>query len=146
VTQSDAPSSSATPFVVIAGYGLPGRTLGELLSKRGIDFTVIELNAATCQRAGAGGIKMLEGNAADPEVLKSAGAERATLIALMVPSDDIVLRAVSAARAINPTAHIIARCSFTSSGLEAMKRGANETTVSEQLVARELASRIQRLL
>jgi len=146
MSQIDSQSSPAAPYVVIAGYGLPGRTLVEILQKRGIDFAVIELNALTCQRAESGGVRMLEGSAANTEVLRVAGVERATLIALMVPSDEIVLQAVSLARKMNPTAHIIARCAFTSTGLEAIKRGADETTVAEQLVAHELAVRVKRIL
>jgi voltage-gated potassium channel len=137
---NQAGSVAVAPYVVIAGYGLPGRTLVELLSQGNIEHIVIELNSRTCQRAGAGGVRMISGSAADPEVLRKAEVERATLVALMVPSDEVVLAAIIHVRRLNPTAHIIARCSFTSSGLEAVKRGANESIVAEQVIARELGT------
>jgi monovalent cation:H+ antiporter-2, CPA2 family len=125
-------------YVVVAGFGLPGRTLVDFLVREKIEYTVVELNTQTCQRAAAGGIHIIAGSATDPEVLRQAGAERATLIALMVPNDEVVLTAVGHARRMNKTAHIIARCSFTSSGLEAVRRGADQSLVAEQVIAREL--------
>jgi voltage-gated potassium channel Kch len=132
--------SSAKPhFAIVAGYGLPGRSLVESLSRRHIEYRVIELNPKACDRAAAGGVNIVAGDAADPRVLRQAGVERATLIALMIPDDQIVLRAISEIRAVNPTAHIIARCAFTSTGMEALRRGANQTIVAEQTIARQLS-------
>ena len=125
-------------YVVVAGFGLPGRTLVDLLVCRGIDYLVIELNAQTCERAAAGGIHIIEGSASDPEMLRRAGVERADLVALMVPNDEVVLGAIPQVRHLNPTARIIARCSFTSTGMEAVKRGADQSIVAEQVIAREL--------
>jgi voltage-gated potassium channel Kch len=133
------------PYVVVAGYGLPGRTIVELLRRRNIEYRVIELNPQTCERVTAAGTRIIQGDAADVETLRRAGVERATLVALMVPDEMVVLRAVSLVRSLSATAHVIARCAFTSSGMEAIRRGANETIVAEQVVARELnevASRI----
>src|SRR5581483_3511677 len=93
----------ASGHVIVAGFGLPGRSLVEILRSRNVPYVVVELNP------------------------------------LMVPNDAVVLEAVSHARRLNPTAHIIARCAYTSAGLEAVRRGANSTIVAEQLVARELA-------
>jgi Trk K+ transport system NAD-binding subunit len=133
-----AGSQSLAPYVVIAGYGLPGRTLVEVLTRRKTDYIVIELNPQTCERATAGGVQMIAGSASDPDVLNRAGVDRATLIALMVPNDEVVLAAIPHIRRVNSTAHIIARCSFTSTGLEAVRRGASESIVAEQVIAREL--------
>ena len=130
---------SRSPYVVVAGYGLPGRTIVELLRQRGIPHRVIELNPQTCQRVAAGGVDIVVGDAADIETLRRAGVEQATLVALMVPEESVVLKSVSLVRSLNPTAHIIARCAYTSAGLEAARRGANDTIVAEQVVARELS-------
>jgi len=48
------------------------------------------------------------------------------------------LTAITRVRDINSKAHIIARCSFTSTGLEAVRRGADQSIVAEQIIAREL--------
>jgi Trk K+ transport system NAD-binding subunit len=135
-SQPDQPK----PYVVIAGYGLPGRSLVELVSRNGIEYVVIELNPQTCQRAAAGGIHVIAGSAADPQILRRAEVDRATIVALMVPIDEVVLAAISHVRQVNPSAHVIARCSFTSIGLEALRRGADQSIVAEQVIAKELES------
>ncbi|MDP9175951.1 MAG: NAD-binding protein [Planctomycetota bacterium] len=138
VSAGQTPRGGPVPFVVVAGFGLPGRTIVELLRARGIDYGIIELNPQTCHRVAAGGISIVQGDAAELEPLLRAGVERATLVALMVPEESVVLQAVTLVRSVNPTVHIIARLAFTSSGLEALRRGANEVIVAEQVVAREL--------
>ena len=144
----DDPKGSP-PYVVIAGYGLPGRTLVELLTRRRTDYLVIELNPQTCERAAAGGVHMIAGSAADPEVLHRAGVHRATLVALMVPSDQ---------RRRSACCRPAACCPFTNqrrrgaqgalswavggadrgAGAEAVRRGADQSIVAEQVIAREL--------
>ena len=131
-------SNAQDAYIVIAGFGLPGRCLTERLCKAGIDYMVIELNAQTVARTSTCGIKIMAGDASDEQTLRAARVERATIVALMVPNDEVVLKAVSHVRRLNPTAKIIARCAFTSTGLEATRRGANVTIVAEQVVAREL--------
>ena len=138
MAESKRAPADLKPYVVVAGFGLPGRSLVELLRTRQIEYTVIELNPQTCDRVAAGHVNIHAGNAADLETLRKAGAERATLVALLVPNDEVNLQALSNVRKLNPTAHIIVRCTFTSTGLEAMRRGANQTIVAEQVVAREL--------
>jgi Trk K+ transport system NAD-binding subunit len=137
--QPTLPSASGRePYVVVAGFGLPGRSLVEFLVREHIEYTVIELNAQTCERAAAGGVHIIAGSATDPEVLRQAQIERASMIALMVPNDEVVLASIVHIRRVNTTAHVIARCSFTSTGLEAVRRGADQSIVAEQVIAREL--------
>jgi Trk K+ transport system NAD-binding subunit len=130
--------SGQEPFVVVAGYGLPGRSLVEFLIRRHLKYVVIELNPQTCERAAAGGVNMVMGSVTDAQTLHEAGIARATLVALMVPNDEVVLASVALVRKVNKRAHVIARCSFTSTGLEAMRRGADHSIVAEQVIAREL--------
>ncbi len=131
-------ASGREPYVVVAGFGLPGRSLVEFLVREHIEYIVIELNAQTCERAAAGGVHMIAGSATDPEVLHQAQIERASMVALMVPNDEVVLTSIVHIRRVNKTAHVIARCSFTSTGLEAVRRGADQSIVAEQVIAREL--------
>ncbi len=138
--------AGGSPFVVVAGYGLPGRTLVELLIRSKVEYIVIELNPQTCERASAGGVHIIAGSAADPQVLSRAEVERATLVALMVPNDEVVLAAIPQVRRINSSAYVIARCSFTSTGIEAIKRGANQSIVAEQVIAKELETITTELL
>lgn len=122
---------------VIAGFGVPGRAVAELLVARNMLFAVIELNPQTIHRCSHNGMHMIAGDVQNEETLRRAGIERAVLLALAIPNEAAVLEAVRLARAINPSLHIMARCHFISAGLEAHRRGANEVVIEEQVVGQE---------
>ena len=77
--------SGREPYVVVAGFGLPGRSLVEFLVREHIEYMVIELNAQTCERAAAGGVHIIAGSARILEVLHQAQIERASM-GPMVPT------------------------------------------------------------
>src|SRR5688500_3143522 len=72
---------------IIAGYGVPGRAVADLLASRGVPFCVVELNPQTVTRCAANGVRIFAGDAADESVLRQAGIERATLFAATIPTD-----------------------------------------------------------
>lgn len=136
-TQRSSLADGQGQHVVIAGFGLSGRACANALLARGISICVIELNSETVERCQAGGLQIIAGDATDSEVLKQAGIERATEVAVTIPDDQAALLVVAQARKMNPRAHIVARCSFVSGGMEATRCGANEVVVAEQVVASE---------
>jgi CPA2 family monovalent cation:H+ antiporter-2 len=127
---------------VIAGYGLPGRAVGDLLRERDVPFCVIELNPDTVRRCGHL-VPIIEGDVVEEQTLRRAGIERSWLFAITVPSDGSVLQAIAIARRLNPAIYIVARCRFMSSGLQARRAGANEVVVEEQAVAGEFVKLIE---
>jgi CPA2 family monovalent cation:H+ antiporter-2 len=122
---------------IIAGFGVPGRAVGEALAQQQLPFVVIELNPATIDRCAHRGMHMIEGDCRQADVLRRAGIERASFFAVTVPNDQTALEAVRLARELNPSIHIMARCHFISNGMEAHKRGANQVVIEEQVVAQE---------
>lgn len=128
---------------IIAGFGVPGRAIAEVLGARNVPFCVIELNPQTVQRCSLTGIQMIAGDVCDEQTLRDAGVERAALLALAVPSDPAVLAAIGVARRLNPSLRILARCRFISTGMEAHRRGADDVIVEEQIVATELTRAIE---
>ena len=124
-----------TGHAVIAGFGVPGRAVADLLHAQGMTFCVIEQNEETVERCRKSGLCMVEGDAGDSAVLRKAGLERAALFACTVPNDAAMYAAVAEARRVNPRLRIIARCRYVSSGIEATRRGADEVVVEEHAVA-----------
>ncbi len=122
---------------IIAGFGVPGRAVAEWMAAHHIPAVVIDQNPQIVERCGRSGTTILAGDVRDESTLRQAGIERASLIALAIPSEKIVLEAVTLARRLNPTVRIIARCTFISGGLEAARRGATQTIVAEEIAARE---------
>src|SRR5437773_7629827 len=130
--------SSLAPYIIVIGYGMPGRAVAELARDRGVDLTVIELNESTVHRCEGGGPHMIAGDARNPEVLLRAEIARATLIVVALPDEKAGLEVTRQARKLNSTANIVTRCHYVSVGFEARKFGANEVVISEQVVAEEL--------
>jgi CPA2 family monovalent cation:H+ antiporter-2 len=145
-----APADPATPaadgtgdgqpprgHAIIAGFGLAGREVANAAIARGMPVRVIELNNDTVRRCALAGLSIHKGDAADPAVLRAAGIADAALFAATMPNDHAVIEAVAQARLLNPRVRILARCDYTSNGMKAMRRGADEVVVAEQAVARE---------
>ena len=124
-----------TGHAVIAGFGVPGRAVADLVHGQGMSFCVIERNDETVERCRKSGLCMVEGDAGDPAALRKAGLERAALFACTVPNDAAMYAAVEEARRLNPRVRIIARCRYVSSGIEATRRGADDVIVEEHAVA-----------
>src|SRR3954467_15887708 len=86
--RSEIPMSQDHPLVahtIVAGYGLPGRAIVDVLHSRGIAHCVIELNPQTVQRCSKIGTPIIAGNCADPEVLQRAGIASATSFVIAIP-------------------------------------------------------------
>lgn len=132
--------------VIIAGFGVGGRFIAEYLREKNTQFIVVEMNPQTCDAQRACGVPVIEGSIADESILRRAGIETASVLALAIPDEDAALRATERANAIRPEIHIIASTRYTSTGLEALQRGADEVIVAEQAVAQEFYRRIDRFV
>jgi voltage-gated potassium channel Kch len=131
-------SDLLTAHAIIAGFGVPGRAVADVLAARQMPFCVIELNPQTVERCAHRGVHIIAGDVIDEQTLRRAGVERATLLVLAVPNEGAVLEAVRVARRLNSSVRIIARCHFISAGMEAHRLGANAVIVEEQVVASEM--------
>ncbi len=127
--------STLAGHAVIAGFGVPGRAVVDLLHAQGMNLCIVELNDHTVQRCRKFGLCIVEGDAADVEVLRRAGLDRAKLFICAIPNDAAMYAAVEAARGLSRAVRIIARCRYVSSGIEATRRGADDVIVEEQAVA-----------
>jgi Trk K+ transport system NAD-binding subunit len=134
------------PYVVIAGFGVPGRAVAELLAFSGIDHCVIERNPETVERAAKGHQHIMGGDATDEQVLRAAEIERATVVVVAVPDEKVALEITRRAHALNPVARIVTRCHFFSAGLEARAAGASQVVIAEQVVATELRAAVAPLI
>ncbi len=132
--------------VIIAGYGVGGRFIAEYLQRHDIPFVIVETNPETCEAQRALGIEVLHGSIADESILRTAGIETALVLALAIPDEQTAVRATELANAIRPEIHIIAGTRYTSAGIQALQKGADEIIVAEQAVAREFYRRIERFM
>jgi voltage-gated potassium channel Kch len=138
---SQPPQSGDTPHPVciIVGFGLPGRFVAEVLDARQLPYVVIELNPSNASSVERCGKRVLCGDARDPAVLRAAGIEHASILALTMPDERAVIDVLHVAKQVNPNVKMFARCNYTSTGIKAEKAGAAAVLVEEQLVALEFA-------
>lgn len=135
-----------TPQVIIAGFGVPGRYVAELLECRGVPYCVIEMNPATAARCADNGLRILVGDVRDQTLLEQAGIRSASLVVLAIPNEEAVHDAITVIRRLRPDIHIFARTAYTSAGLKAHQLGADEVVIAEQLVAHQFYNLIEKRL
>jgi voltage-gated potassium channel len=98
-----------TDHLVLCGYGRVGRQVAQELLREGITLVVIDVNQASLEDASHDGHLIVHGNAADDDVLREAGLERARgLIAAVAEDADNIFVTLSA-HALRPELPIVAR-------------------------------------
>jgi len=106
---------------IICGFGRMGKTIAKEFSSRGIDILIIEKNPVPDIEKGE--LLILEGDANNEDVLKSAGIERAKGLISVLSSDAENLFLVLSARDLNPDLFIVARASEESSEKKILRAG-----------------------
>jgi CPA2 family monovalent cation:H+ antiporter-2 len=95
--------------VVICGFGRVGMVLGESLDRRGLRYTVIDINPAIVRELQARGIRAYYGDAGSDALLLRAGVDRARTIAVTVADMVAARAAIRHARNLNPVIDVITR-------------------------------------
>lgn len=128
--------------VIVAGYGVVGRVVAELMETSAVHVTVIELNEVTVERQTKLDRRIIHGDVTDPAVLHEAGIEHAEALILAMPDEDQVVRACEVARRLNPRIYIAARTNFVSKGLRARQAGADSVVVEEIVTAEAMKQEV----
>jgi CPA2 family monovalent cation:H+ antiporter-2 len=135
----EAVTESGPRHIIIAGFGLVGRRIAEVLEKAGVSYTIIELNPDTVAEQLRRHRSIVFGDAANLQVLESAGLGHADALILTVPDEDAVLRACVIARRRSPAMFIAVRTGLISHSRAATDIGADHVTVDEVATAEAMA-------
>lgn len=108
---------------IVAGYGRLGRTVVDELRDASVPVVVIEKEPVP-NAAESDGVVILQGDAADDEMLKLAGIERAKGLAVAVSSAADAVYVTLSARELNPTLNIVTRVADHGDALKARRAGA----------------------
>jgi CPA2 family monovalent cation:H+ antiporter-2 len=130
------------PHVIIAGFGVVGRSVADRLQDSDIPFAIIELNPTTIRTQRKLGRLAVFGDITNPEVLESAGIHDAAAVVLTIPDDAATIRACEAIRAMAPSIFIAARTNFLSRGMQATAFGADHVTVEEVATAEAMGREV----
>ena len=135
-------------YIIIAGYGVVGRSIADRLAVQKIPFCIVDMNRQTVETQRKLHGRAVYGDISNPEVLESAGIEHADAVLLTIPDDDATLRACTVIRNARPDIFISARTSFLSKAFIAQQLGADHVVVEEvataEMMAREVMARLER--
>ena len=146
LAEPESPSADDIGLVIIAGFGLAGRWVADIFDRHGIRYCIVDQNPKTVATQRELGRTAVEGDISDPQTLEMAGIAEASILALTIPDEQAVLRAVATARQLRPAIYIVARTTYASAGLEATRLGADDVIKAEQAVARQFYEMLQRKL
>ncbi|WP_448189508.1 monovalent cation:proton antiporter-2 (CPA2) family protein [Azospirillum sp. sgz301742] len=102
-------TSDVKGHVLIAGYGRVGRTVAHILTRHGIPYVALDLDAHRVAAMRDGGRPIYYGDATHGGVLRAAGVERARAAVVTVNRPALAEKAVDAIRRHAPHLPIITR-------------------------------------
>jgi monovalent cation:proton antiporter-2 (CPA2) family protein len=95
--------------VIIAGFGRVGQIVGRMLQSIGRPFTALEIDSSQVDIVRSYGNSVHFGDAARPEVLRAAGADKAKILVLATADMETSLHIAETAKRQFPNLAIIAR-------------------------------------
>ena len=126
--------ASGTPAAVIVGGGRVGRAAGQVLGAAGIDFRIIEQQAARVRNPD----HYVVGDAADIEVLERAGLREASAVLVTTHEDDVNVYLTLYVRKLQPDVHVISRANLDRNVSTLHRAGADAVLSYASLGATEI--------
>jgi voltage-gated potassium channel len=136
--------SALRDHYIVCGYGRVGSTVARELLHSGERLVIIDINAASLERASRDGHLVVEGDATDDATLRKAGVVVARGLVTTIDSDANNVYVTLSARAINAKLFIVARANAEGSEAKLTQAGANRVVSPYTMAGRriaELASR-----
>ena len=116
---------------IICGYGQVGRTVVDQLKHLKIPFVLIESNEGLCRELLKEKILAIQGDAKRPDMLQTAGIERARGVCIVIDNDADNLYITVTAKALNPKARVITRAGHSRYAQAMRNSGADEVIIPE---------------
>lgn len=118
--------------VVVVGHGRVGEHIVTVLNRLGVDYLVIEQDAARAAAFQQQGIHTLWGDAANSEILTHANLQEARALVVTIPDETATELMVTAARDLAPTLPIVVRAA-TQSGVRRMAAHGAQAAIQPEL-------------
>lgn len=139
VTEPISPTA-LEDHVVLVGHGEVGEFIVGTLRERGTPLYIIENSAEDVAGLRERGVEAVTGNAADPEVIRSANLEKARCLLVAIPDAFEAGQVVQQARQINEALPIVARARSKAEIDHLVSHGANLVIMGEHEIAKAMIS------
>jgi len=131
--------------IIIAGFGITGRSVAQTATIAGIPYIAIELNPEIIRQERSGFCShIMFGDAVQEEVLEHAGIRRARTLVVAVSDQEAIPWIVHTARRLAPELYILARTRHVRNVRYLLEMGADEIISEEFEVSLEIFSRTLR--
>jgi monovalent cation:H+ antiporter-2, CPA2 family len=142
-TRGSIPPTKLTGHVVLVGYGRVGRVISGGVQARQMPMLLIEETRQTAAQARAAGMEVIQGTAADGEVLRAANLPAARCMFVAIPDAFEGGQVVGQAKAINPRLRIVARSHSDEETEHLKKHGASRVIMGEHEIAMAMLDDLQ---
>lgn len=133
---------SMTGHHIVAGLGRVGIAVAEALEEEDAPFVVIDRVETTISTARARGWAYVLGDAADEDVLTTAGLMRAKSLVTALDTDADNLYVTVTAKQMRPEIFIVARSSHVVSEAKLIRAGANRVITPNAIGGRRMANMV----
>lgn len=140
--EKEAEEESLSEHVIIAGYGLGGRTLAKVLQEAEIPFMILELSGEKVKRALTEGMTIKYGDCTQEETLLRAGVKRARMIVYAISDQVSSERAIRLTHKLNSNIKIMVRTRLASQVEELRAAGADVVIPEEFETSIEIFCRV----
>jgi CPA2 family monovalent cation:H+ antiporter-2 len=137
-------TANLSGHVLIAGYGLSGRNVGQVLRRFDIPHLYVELNAENVSKGRREGEFIVYGDVASTGVLHELGVKRAKALVLAINDPAALARTISIARQNNPDLYILARTRYVAELEHLCQLGADEVIPDEFEASLQLGANLMR--
>ena len=138
------PSQLLSEHVIIAGYGLIGRTLSRVLRETNIPLIILDIDSDSIKRALTEKMTAIYGDATHRGILARAGIKRAKMMVFAFPDNIVTQQGIKLARQLNPKLYILVRTRYASQVEELKAAGADQVIPEEFETSVEIFSRVLR--
>jgi len=140
-----SPGGAISNHIIIAGYGITGKSVARAATLAGIPYTVIEINPEIIrQERSHYRPNFIFGDAVQEEVLLHAGIMQAKTFVVAVSEEEAIPRIIHTARQLSPDVHILARTRHVRNAQHLLDLGADEVISEEFEAALEIFTRALR--
>ena len=130
--------------VIVCGLGRMGMLVCQEFERHNMSFVVVDQAEELLKEMGFNHGLPVHGDAADDEILKRAGVERARTLVTVLPSDAANLYITLSARVLNPKLQIVARAEHESTETKLRRVGANQVVAPYLIGGQRVAQAVLR--
>jgi CPA2 family monovalent cation:H+ antiporter-2 len=141
-TTGDLEPASMRDHVIIAGYGLTGRTLADALAQTATRYIIVDINTENVREAELLGEPACFGDVTSIEVLEHLGAAHARELVIAINDADATGRATRAARQAAPNLRITVRTAYEIDVERLREAGATHVVTAEHAAAGAIVARV----